>query len=267
MAALLTVENLEKHYPARGHRTDTEIIAFTGVSFSIESGTTLAVIGESGSGKSTLGFCVAGLERPTSGRILFRGEDITALSEKELRSVRPQIQLVFQDPVNSLNPRWSVTEILAEPLLLQRRLTEGEIRDRAIELLAKMQLSRDLGDRRPAELSGGQKQRVAIARALSLEPKLLILDELFSALDCSVQAEMANLLLELQNSLRLTYVFITHDFAMAGHLADQIAVMHRGHIVEQGPPSQILQHALHEATQNLLAATPRFSNVELPRPL
>jgi ABC-type glutathione transport system ATPase component len=266
MTALLTVENLEKRYLPRGHRTEKGIVAFSGVSFSIESGTTFALIGESGSGKSTLGFCVACLERTTSGSISFDGQDIATLSEKDVRRIRPLIQLVFQDPVSSLNPRWTVQEILAEPLILQRRLTEDAIRERTIALLERMNLSRGLAERRPSELSGGQRQRVAVARALSLEPKLLILDEVFSALDCSVQAEIANLLLEFQRSLGLTYIFITHDFAMAAHLADHFAVMHRGQIVEQGPASEILRQARHEATQKLLAATPRFSSAGVQRP-
>jgi ABC-type glutathione transport system ATPase component len=264
MSPLLKIENLAKRYKAPRHHRAKEINAFSEVTFSIDQGTTLALVGESGSGKSTLALCLACLERPSSGTIWFDGQDITALGEKKLRQIRPQIQLVFQDPAGSLNPRWTIREILTEPLILQCRVPARETQDRAVALLEKVHLAPDLAGRRAGELSGGQKQRIAIARALSLEPKLLILDEVLSALDCSVQAQIANLLLELQASLSLTYVFITHDVAMAAHLADEIAVLHRGKIVEQGPPAKILQHPQHAATQNLLAATPRFSAPTAP---
>jgi ABC-type glutathione transport system ATPase component len=259
MQLLLNVENLVKHYAAgRSRGSRDNLSALDGVSLEIAPQTTLALIGESGSGKSTLALCIACLERPTTGSIWFEGIDIASLDENQLRLLRPQIQLVFQDPASSLNPRWTALELVSEPLFVQRRFTNQEREDKALALLERVALPRKLAGRRADELSGGQKQRVAIARALALEPKLIILDEALSALDCSVQAQISNLLLELQSSIGLTYLFITHDFAMAAHLADQIAVMDRGRIVESGPVEGILRSPSHEATRSLLAATPRF---------
>ncbi len=256
---LLIVENLEKIYASRGVLgTKKEVIALQGVSFSIRPESTLALVGESGSGKSTLAFCLACLERPTSGRIIFQGNEITELDEKQQRAVRPQIQLVFQDPARSLNPRFSALELVSEPLLVQGRVNKREREDRARALLAQVGLPQEKALQRAEEFSGGQRQRLAIARALALEPKLLILDEALSALDCSVQAQIANLLLELQSSLSLTYLFITHDFAMAGHLADEIAVMERGKVAELGAADKVLREPEHEITRRLIAATPRL---------
>ncbi len=256
---LLIVDNLEKVYGRRAVRgTKREVIALQGVSFAIRPESTLALVGESGSGKSTLAFCLACLERPTSGRIVFQGKEITALDEEQLRAVRPQIQLVFQDPVRSLNPRFSALDLVNEPLLVQGRVNKREREDRARTLLAQVGLPQEKALQRAEEFSGGQRQRLAIARALALEPKLLILDEALSALDCSVQAQIANLLLELQSSLGLTYLFITHDFAMAGHLADEIAVMERGKVVELGAADRVLRQPEHEVTRRLIAATPRL---------
>ncbi|SRR5712692_1669347 len=257
---LLIVENLKKLYASRGMLgTKKEVIALQGVSFSICPKSTLALVGESGSGKSTLAFCLAGMERPTSGRIVFHGDEITALDEKQQRSVRPQLQLVFQDPARSLNPRFSALELVSEPLLVQGRLDKRKREDRARALLAQVGLPQEKALQRAEEFSGGQRQRLAIARALALEPELLILDEALSALDCSVQAQIANLLLELQSSLGLAYLFITHDFAMAGHLADEIAVMERGKVVELGAADRVLREPEHEITRRLIAATPRLS--------
>jgi peptide/nickel transport system ATP-binding protein len=260
MQPLLRIENLVKHYTARRSAvTKDKLAALDGVSFSIAPQATLALVGESGSGKSTLARCIACLESPTSGSILFEGIDIATLDEHQKRLLRPQIQLVFQDPVSSLNPRWSAIDLISEPFLVQRRFTKQERVDKALELLDRVAISHKMAARTAGELSGGQKQRVAIARALALEPKLVILDEALSALDCSVQAQISNLLLNLQSSLGLTYLFITHDFAMAAYLADQIAVMDHGRIVESGLAENILRSPAHEATRSLLAATPRFS--------
>ncbi len=257
---LLIVDNLEKVYARRGVRgTKREVMALQGVSFAIRPESTLALVGESGSGKSTLAFCLACLERPTSGRIIFQGGEITALDEEQQRALRPQIQLVFQDPARSLNPRFSALELVNEPLLVQGRVYKREREDRARTLLAQVGLPQEKALQRAEEFSGGQRQRLAIARALALEPKLLILDEALSALDCSVQAQIANLLLELQSSLGLTYLFITHDFAMAGHLADEIAVMERGKVVEQGAADRVLREPQNEVTRRLIAATPKLS--------
>jgi len=265
MQPLLKVEKLVKSYPrknAAGSRE--ELFALDGVSFAVAQGTTLAVVGESGSGKSTLGFCISCLEMPTSGSIWFEGKDTVALAEKERRHVRTKIQLIFQDPSNSLNPRWSVEEILLEPLTLQGKLKREDIKRRAAALVAQVGLSTEMFQRLPEQLSGGQRQRLAIARALALEPKLLILDEALSALDCSVQAQIANLLVELQRALGMTYLFITHDLAMAAHLADEIAVMERGRVVEQGPAQEVLRHPTEEITKNLLAAMPSLGGAVRP---
>src|SRR2546427_7717176 len=267
MQPLLKVENLLKRY-AKGNLTGAreELLALDSVSFTIFPGTTLAVVGESGSGKSTLANCLACLESPTSGNIWFEGKDIVKLEERACRQVRRQIQLIFQDPASSLNPRWSAFEVLVEPLILQRKFNREEIKKRVNYWLGRVGLSQDIVGRSPMELSGGQRQRLAIARALTLEPKLLILDEALSALDCSVQAQIANLLMELQSSLGLTYLFITHDFAMAGHLADEIAVMERGKVGELGAADRVLGEPEHEITRRLIAATPRLgSAAHLPQ--
>jgi ABC-type glutathione transport system ATPase component len=265
MQPLLRAQNLVKRYPRKKFvNSGQDLLALDGVSFSIVAGTTLAIVGESGSGKSTLAFCLAGLERPTSGSIWFGDKDIVKLAEKDLRQVRPKIQLIFQDPANSLNQRWNVLEILSEPMILKGRMNRHETRQRAHTLLEKVGLSSELGARSPSELSGGQRQRLAIARALALEPEVLILDEALSALDCSVQAQIANLLVELQVSLGMSYLFITHDLAMAAHFADEIAVMNRGQIAEQGPTEKILKLPQHETTRRLLAAMPKLPRS--PRP-
>jgi peptide/nickel transport system ATP-binding protein len=265
MLPLLKVENLVKRFAKRslaGSRE--ELLALDGVSFTILPGTTLAVVGESGSGKSTLALCVACLEYPTSGSIWFEGRDIVKLAENDRRELRPQIQFIFQDPANSLNPKWNALEILIEPLVLQSKFNREEMKQRAYSSLERVGLSPEIVGRPPTELSGGQRQRLAIARALTLEPKLLILDEALSALDCSVQAQIANLLMELQSTLGMTYLFITHDLAMAAHLADEIVVMNRGRIVEQGVAEQVLKQPRCETTRQLLAAVPRLPRATLP---
>jgi len=266
MTPLLKVENLVKRYARRnlaGMRE--ELLALNGVSFTVFPGTTLAVVGESGSGKSTLASCLACLESPTSGKIWFEDKDIVKVEERVRRQLRPQIQLIFQDPASSLNPRWSVLEILLEPLILRRKFTREEMRQCASSLLERVGISPDIVERPPTELSGGQRQRLAIARALTLEPKLLILDEALSALDCSVQAQIANLLRELQSSLGMTYLFVTHDLAMAVYLADEIAVMSGGRIVELGSAEHILNQPQHETTRQLLRTLPRMTRA-LPAP-
>jgi ABC-type glutathione transport system ATPase component len=252
---VIRVESLVKQYAPRGlGRRRRGFTAVDSVSFSILPGRTLALVGESGSGKSTVALCLACLEPVTMGRIWFEGRDLTALGEKQLRTMRPQLQLVFQDPANSLNPRWTVGEIVAEPLLVQARTLRREREARAVQALERVGIGAECLRRRPQELSGGQRQRVAIARAQILEPKLLILDEVLSALDCSIQAQIANLLVELQRASGLAYLFITHDLRMAAHLSDEIAVMSRGKIVERGATEEILRHARSAETQRLLAA-------------
>lgn len=266
---ILAVENLAKTYSRRSPAGPREEVrALDGVSFSISRGTTLAIVGESGSGKSTLALCLACLERPASGCIRFEEKDILQVGEKDLRRIRQNIQLIFQDPASSFNPRWKVLEILTEPLALRRNLSRQEMRLRADASLEQVGLLSSMEEKLSSELSGGQRQRLAIARALMLEPKLLILDEALSALDCSVQAQIANLLVELQSSRGMTYLFITHDMAMAAHLADEIAVMSKGLIVEQGAPDRILKQPENGITRELLAAVPRldFAGTGVPEP-
>ncbi|HEY6266771.1 MAG TPA: ATP-binding cassette domain-containing protein [Candidatus Acidoferrum sp.] len=259
MGRLLIVEKLAKRYERTSvSGAKKEVMALQDVSFSVGRGSTLALVGESGSGKSTLALCIACLERPTSGRVVFNGKEIAALDEKQLREVHPQIQLVFQDPARSLNPRFSAIEIVSEPLIMQARTNKREREDRARDLLAQVGIPQEKASQKADEFSGGQRQRLAIARALSLEPKLLILDEALSALDCSVQAQIANLLLELQASLGLTYLFITHDLGMAAHLADEVAVMEQGRVVELGAAEKLLRAPGQEVTRRLIAATPRL---------
>jgi ABC-type glutathione transport system ATPase component len=265
MEPLLTVENLSKRYAKRRFAgTRQDFVALDGVSFTVSTGTTLAIVGESGSGKSTLASCIACLETPTAGNLWFEGKNLAQAPERELRQVRPQIQLIFPDPASSLSARWTVLEVLVEPLVLQGKLSRAEMKSRAFSLLERVGLSPEIAERPPSELSGGQRQRLAIARALTLDPKLLILDEALSALDCSVQAQIANLLLELQSSLGMTFLFISHDLTMAAHLADEIAVMSHGRIVEHGPSTKILRNPGHEATRQLLAAVPRIPRSSSP---
>jgi ABC-type glutathione transport system ATPase component len=252
---VLRANNLEKRYErARVLGVREEVTALRGISLSLFPQTTLALVGESGSGKSTLALCLACLERPTTGRIWLGTIEITSLKEKALRMVRPQIQLVFQDPANSLNPLWTALEIVREPLQVQRQLNKHQQDEKSRALLDLVGIPAQKAKQRPDEFSGGQRQRLAIARALALEPKVLILDEAFSALDCSVQAQMVNLLLDLQASLKLTYLFITHDFALAAHVSDQIAVMDDGKIVETGTTEDVVRNPKHAVTQRLMAA-------------
>jgi len=258
---LLRVENLTKRYSIRKpFAAKSELTALQNVSLALPAKSTLALVGESGSGKSTLALCIACLERPTSGSIFFHQHDLATLPENQLRQIRPQIQLVFQDPARSLNPRWSALDLIAEPLVIQNWLSASAREKKAFQLLDLVALPRNSAHKLAEQFSGGQKQRLALARALALAPQLLLLDEALSALDCSIQAQIANLLLDLQSQLGLTYLFITHDLAMAAYLSHQIAVMRLGQIVESGPAAQLLQAPQHEATRALLAAAPRFAS-------
>jgi ABC-type glutathione transport system ATPase component len=265
METILNVENLGKRYAKRNFAgAPQEVLALDGVSFTVSAGSTLAIVGESGSGKSTLASCIACLETCTSGNLWFECRNLAQTAEPDLRKIRPRIQLIFPDPASSLNPRFSILEIITEPLVVQGKLDRKERNELGFSLLERVGLSVDMAERSAAELSGGQRQRLAIARALTLDPKILILDEALSALDCSVQAQIANLLLDLQSFLGMTFLFITHDLAMAAHLADDIAVMSRGRIVEHGPSTRILRTPGHEATRQLLAAVPQLPRAPLP---
>jgi peptide/nickel transport system ATP-binding protein len=257
MPALLQVENLSKLYKARNAATPGhKLTALDNVSFSLGENETLAVLGSSGSGKSTLARCLACLEHPTCGSLRFDSRELTTFSEKQLRVIRPKIQLVFQDPAQSLNTRLNAFEVLTEPWRIGRQIPRPQWRQRATELMNLTGLPPQLLDRNPAQWSGGQRQRLAIARALTLEPKLLILDEALGSLDPSIQAQVANLLANLRESRKLAMIFITHDPAMALHLAGQVAVMHCGRIVELAPTHEILRQPRHAATRQLLEATP-----------
>ena len=260
MTAVLQVEGLTKHFPVkRGllRRQVGAVQAVSDVSLSVAPGETLAVVGESGCGKSTLGRAILRLHEPDAGTIRLDGADVTALDAGGLRDARRQMQIIFQDPYGSLNPRMTVRETLAEPLLLHGLATSGTIRaevDRLIELCG---LSRWHADRYPHEFSGGQRQRVGIARALATRPRLIICDEPVSALDVSIQAQIVNLLQDLQQELGLAYVFISHDLGVVRHIADRVAVMYLGRIVEEAATEDLFADPRHPYTRTLLASAPR----------
>lgn len=257
MVALLEVNNLTMHFPIYGgffRKQIGAVKAVTDVSFTLQPGKTLGIVGESGCGKTTLGRTLVRLYNPSSGQIVFNGSDLTKLSQKELKFARRDIQMVFQDPYASLNPRMSVKEIIEEPLVLHKIGTKQERSERVRELLQLVGLRREAMERFPHEFSGGQRQRICIARALALNPKLIIADEPVSALDVSIQSQVINLLIELQEKFGLTYVFISHDLAVVRHIADQIAVMYLGQIVEIGQTDEIFAHPTHPYTKALLSA-------------
>jgi ABC-type oligopeptide transport system ATPase subunit len=258
---LLDVRHLVKDFPRRGgwfHRGQPTR-AVDDVSFSIETGETFGLVGESGSGKTTTGRCILRLIEPTSGEIRFKDTNLRALSASELRRARRQLQIVFQDPYSSLNPRMRVGAIVEEPLIIHRVGTRGTRAARVAELFELVGL--DVTDRRkyPHEFSGGQRQRVGLARALALEPSLVICDEPVSALDVSVQAQVVNLLLDLQQRLGLTYLFIAHDLRLVRQICDRVGVMYRGRIVEIAPAARLFDTPAHPYTQALLSAIPRMA--------
>jgi len=264
--ALLSVRNLRKQYWRRAAfwRRGDPIVAVDGVDFEIPAGRTLALVGRSGSGKSTVARCVSRLERTDAGEIWIDGRDISKLGASDFRPYRAQIQMVFQDAATSINPHFSAAEVIAEPLLIQKRGSREYCRERALELMQEVGLSPDGAARRALDFSGGQRQRLAIARALALHPKLLVLDEALSGLDLSTQAQIANLLLELQAARSLTYLLISHDIALVARIAHTIAVMSAGKIVEQGPASAIVSNRSRSETKALLASATAFhSNLSL----
>jgi oligopeptide/dipeptide ABC transporter ATP-binding protein len=265
---LLRVEGLMKYFSAsRGlvrRRTGDAVRAVDGVTFDVERGETLGIVGESGCGKSTLARCIARLVDVTAGRIEFDGQDITHLSRRDMRPVRKDLAVIFQDPYESLNPRLSVGSAIAEPLEIFHWGSRREIKLRVEQTLERVGLSAAHYDRFPNEFSGGQRQRVGIARALVLEPKLIVCDEPVTALDLSVQAQILNLLADLQAEFGLTYIFIAHDLDIVRHVSDRVHVMYLGRAVEQGPTHALYTHPRHPYTASLLSAVP-VANPRLAR--
>jgi oligopeptide/dipeptide ABC transporter ATP-binding protein len=258
---LLQVQDLHKHYALRGGvlgRTMGVLRAVAGVSFEVLPGQTLGLVGESGCGKSTLGRTLMRLEEPDGGRVLFEGRDLANAKGAELFALRRQIQMVFQDPYSSLNPRMTVGEIVREPLLVHRMGSKAEQVERVRSLLQTVGLAPEVMERYPNEFSGGQRQRIGVARALALEPRLVIADEPVSALDVSVQSAVLNLMVKLQREMGLTYIFISHDLSVVQHVSDSVAVMYLGRIVEMGPTERIFEQPSHPYTRALLAAVPNI---------
>ena len=252
--SLLEVSGLTKHFPVPGRGL---VRAVDGVSFSIKRGETLGLVGESGCGKTTTGRCILQLERPTSGRIVFEGKDITDLSQQELRSVRRRMQVIFQDPYSSLNPRMTIGQIIAEPLKVHAIVPDAAERDtRVQDLLVQVGLAPQHARRYPHQLSGGQRQRVGVARALAMEPSLIVCDEPVSALDVSIQAQIINLLEDLQAKYHLTLLFIAHDMSVVRHISDRVAVMYLGKILEITDRKALYEEPLHPYTRALLSAVP-----------
>jgi oligopeptide transport system ATP-binding protein len=259
-APLLDVTDLVKHFPIKSglliDRTVDHVRAVDGISFHVNKGETLGLVGESGSGKSTTCRVVLQLLKPTSGSVKFEGREIAGLKRRELRPLRREMQMIFQDPYASLNPRKRIGQIVGDQLKVQKVASGKELRTRVEGLLERVGLSPEHYNRFPHEFSGGQRQRIGIARALALEPKLIFCDEPVSALDVSIQAQIVNLLDDLQDEMGLTYVFVAHDIGVVRHISDRIAVMNHGQIVETGDADQVCEHPRDEYTKKLLSAVP-----------
>jgi oligopeptide transport system ATP-binding protein len=261
MMPLLEVRDLTKAFARKRGllsfaAAPAPVRAVDGVSFTIDEGETFGLVGESGSGKTTTGRCILRLIEPTSGEVRFRGEDVLAFSRARMRQARRDMQIVFQDPYSSLNPRMRVRDIVEEPLIIHRVGTKGERRQRVEELFGLVGLDPSQLTRYPHQFSGGQRQRIGLARALALNPSLVIADEPVSALDVSVQAQVVNLLMELQGRLKLTYLFIAHDLRLVRHICSRVAVMYLGRIVELGPTESLFEAPAHPYTRALLSAIP-----------
>jgi len=256
---LLEAREVTKHFPVKGggviRREVARVQAVDGVSFQVHAGETLGLVGESGCGKSTLGRCLVRLHELTSGHVIFEGRDISRLGRRALRPLRREMQMVFQDPSASLNPRKRVGAIIADPLVIHGQ-SRRDAKKRVQELMDVVGLAPEHYNRYPHEFSGGQRQRIGIARAIALKPKLIFADEPVSALDVSIQAQIVNLLNDLQDELGLTYVFVAHDIGVVRHISDRIAVMHDGKIVEQGSADQVCERPSDDYTKKLLAAVP-----------
>jgi len=257
--ALLEVRNLKKHFPIKkGVLSSTigHVKAVDGVSFTLERRETLGLVGESGCGKTTVGRSVLRLIEPTSGQVTFNEQDLLGLDREELRRVRASLQIIFQDPFSSLDPRMSVGKIIAEPIRNHLKVSRAEIRDRVAYLMEKVGLHPEQISRYPHEFSGGQRQRIGIARALALNPMAIICDEPVSALDVSIQAQVINLLIQLQEEMNLSYLFIAHDLSVVEHISNRVAVMYLGHIVELATDDELYRNPLHPYTKALLSAVP-----------
>lgn len=260
MEPLLKVVDLVKHFPVeRGaifQRLAGVVQAVDGVSFEIKEGETLGLVGESGCGKTTVGRCIVGLVKPTSGKIYFNNIESTSLKEKEFRKLRKEIQIIFQDPYSSLNPRMTVGEIISEPLVIHGFDYNQDIREKVLELMESVGLKKEHYNRYPHEFSGGQRQRIGVARAIALNPRLIVCDEPVSALDVSIQAQVLNLLYELREKLKLSYLFISHDLSVVRYLSERVAVMYLGKFVELAENEKLYSQPLHPYTQALLSAVP-----------
>ena len=259
--ALLEVNNLKMYFPVTEgvifQKKIADVKAVDDVTFSINKGEALGLVGESGCGKTTTGRCILQLYKPTSGQVIFNDVDVTALGKKDLRNVRREMQIIFQDPYGSLNPRMTCGDIVGEPLKVHKLTSnKGEYRDRVSELLLTCGLNPYMADRYPHEFSGGQRQRIGIARALAVNPSFIVCDEPVSALDVSIQAQIVNLLEDLQDQLGLTYLFIAHDLSVVKHISDRIAVMYLGHIVEVADRNELYENPIHPYTKALLSAIP-----------
>jgi oligopeptide/dipeptide ABC transporter ATP-binding protein len=257
--ALLEVKNLTKYFPIKKgilSRTVGEVRAVDGVSFTLEKGKTLGLVGESGCGKTTVGRSLLRLVEPTSGEVIVDGKNLLAMDKEELRKMRASLQIIFQDPFSSLDPRMSVGEIIAEPIRNHLESSRSEIKDRVAYLMERVGLHADQMARYPHEFSGGQRQRIGIARALALNPLLIVCDEPVSALDVSIQAQVMNLLAQLQEQMNLSYLFIAHDLSVVEHISDRVAVMYLGRIVEVASDQDLYEKPLHPYTQALLSAVP-----------
>ena len=252
MAQILEVKNLKKYFQTPGG----ELHAVDNVSFRMEAGTTLGVVGESGCGKSTLGRTVLHLHESTDGKIFFQGEDITRVDKKKLKALREDMQIIFQDPYSSLNPRMSVSEIIREPLKRKGGRTKAELDTDVERLMDLVGLAQRFANSYPHELDGGRRQRIGIARALSLNPKFIVCDEPVSALDVSIQAQILNLMKDLQDQMGLSYIFITHDLSVVKHMSDEISVMYLGQMVEKASAAELFYHPIHPYTKALLSAIP-----------